>query len=418
MVQLSNTLGMDPWICIPHKADDDYIRNAAILLRDSVDPGLKIHVEYSNETWNSAGAFPQTVYVQDMGESLGLDPDRWTAGQKYCALRSVQIWEIFEDEFVDDSRLEKVMGTQSANIYISLTRYEALNDPSINPNYTMPDALAIAPYFGKVYTMDDIPPAVPGYPTVDDILEVLSPQLIENSREDAEMQKALADEQGAALICYEGGQHFVGGGGAENDNTLTDILQAANRDTRMYARYIEYLDALHAEGVSMFGNFSYVGHYSKWGSWSVLEYQDQDITEAPKYRAVIGWNALSSDTQFLSAGIGGTIDLSLNAGAGRGNRTYLLLGTLSGVTPGMSLPGGYTVLPLNWDPFTDIVLSFLNTPVFSGFLGSLDGQGSAGAQINAPALPPSAVGIEMHYAYCLNSPFDFASNHREIEIVP
>lgn len=418
MVQLSNALGMDPWICIPHMADDDYIRNSAILLRDSVDPGLKIHVEYSNETWNSAGSFPQTVYVQDMGELLGLDPDRWTAGQKYCALRSIQIWEIFEDEFIDDARLVKVMGTQSANIYISWTRYDALNDPSINPNYTMPDTLAVAPYFGKVYTMDDIPPAAPSYPTVDDILDVLSPQLIENSREDVEMQKALADEQGATVTCYEGGQHFVGGGGAENDNTLTDILQSANRDVRMYARYIEYLDTLHAEGVEMFGNFSYVGHYSKWGSWSILEYQDQPMTEAPKFRAIIGWNTLSANTQILSAGSGGTLDITLNAGVDRGNRMYLLLGTVSGITPGMSLPGEHTTFPLNWDPFTDIVLSFLNSPVFTDFLGNLDAQGSADAQINAPSLPPTAVGIEMHYAYCLNSPFDFASSPLKIMIVP
>ena len=418
MVELANALGMDPWICIPHKADDDFVRNAAILLRDTVASGLKIHVEYSNETWNSAGPFSQTVYVQDMGELLGLDPDRWTAGQKYCALRSVQIWEIFEQEFVDDSRLVKVMGTQSANISISLTRYEALNDPSINPDYTMPDALAIAPYFGKLYTLADIPPAAPSYPTVDDILDLLSPQLIESSREDAEMQQALADEQGAALTCYEGGQHFVGGGGAENDETLTDILQTANRDPRMYTRYIEYLDALRAEGVSLFSNFSYVGRYSKWGSWSILEYQDQPVMEAPKYRAIIGWNALRSNLQTLSAGSGGTIDLLLDARATRGNRTYFLLGSLSGVTPGLSLPGGYAILPLNWDPFTDIVLSHLNTTVFTNFRGSLDGQGSAVAQLNAPPLPPSAVGLDMFYAYCLSNPFDFASNHLEIEIVP
>ena len=97
---------------------------------------------------------------------------------------------------------------------------------------------------------------------------------------------------------------------------------------------------------------------------------------------------------------------------------YILLGNISGITPGMSLPGEITTFPLNWDPFTDIVLSFLNSPVFTDFLRKLDGQGIAEAQINAPSLPPSAVGIEMHYAYCLNSPFDFASNPLKIGIVP
>jgi hypothetical protein len=140
MAQLSNTPQQDIWVCIPHLADDDFIRQAARLLRDSVDPNLKIYVEYSNETWN--GIFEQTTYVQDMGEALGLDENRWQAGQKYCSLRSVQIWEIFEDEFVDDSRVVKVIATQSGNVSVTNLRFDALNDPVINPNYTMPDALA------------------------------------------------------------------------------------------------------------------------------------------------------------------------------------------------------------------------------------------------------------------------------------
>ena len=120
---------------------------------------MKIYVEYSNETWNSG--FQQTAYVQDMGQALGLDPDRWTAGQKYCSLRSVQIWEIFSDEFDDDSRLVKVMATQASWTVITDIRFDALNDPNINPNYTIPDCLAIAPYFGISSSPSDIPPAVP-----------------------------------------------------------------------------------------------------------------------------------------------------------------------------------------------------------------------------------------------------------------
>ncbi len=287
MIELANTLDQDPWICIPHQADDDYIRQAAVLLRDSVEPSLKIHVEYSNETWN--GIFEQTSYVQAVGSSLELDPNPWTAGQIFCALRSAQIWDIFEEEFFDDSRLVKVLATQSSNLSITTTRFGALNDPAINPAYTMPDALAVAPYFGQVYTPADIPPAVPFYPTVDEILDVISPMLIADAGALVLAQKTIANNQGARLVCYEGGQHFVGAQGAENDLTLTDILQAANRDPRMYLRYIEYLDLLHGAGMSMFGNFSYIGNWTKWGSWGVLEDQLQTLTDAPKYRALIDW---------------------------------------------------------------------------------------------------------------------------------
>jgi hypothetical protein len=287
MAQLANTLKKDPWICIPHRADDNYVRQAARLLRDTVDPNLKIYVEYSNETWN--GGFEQTNYVQDMGQSLALDPDRWTAGQKYCSLRSIQIWEIFKDEFGSNSRLIKVMATQSSWTTITNIRFDALNDLAINPNYTMPDVLAIAPYFGKVYSPGDIPPAVPNYPTADEILQTVAPAEINNVRNNCISQKAIADKQGSRLVCYEAGQHFVGLYEAVNDNTLTNILNSANRDSRMYDRYIEYLNMLKANGVEMCGNFSFIGAWSKWGSWGVLEYQEQSIDSAPKYRALVNW---------------------------------------------------------------------------------------------------------------------------------
>jgi hypothetical protein len=288
MALLSNTLGQEPWICIPHTADDDYVRQCARLLRDTVDPGMRIYVEYSNETWNTAGPFSQTTYVQDQGEALALSTNRWEAGQFYCALRSVEIWEIFLEEFADNSRVVKVMASHSANIYTTQLRVNALNNPAWNPNRVMPDAIAIAPYFGLVYTPENLGGT---YPTVDELVTTVSQAEIEQVRAHVRDHRLLADQQGAELICYEGGQHFVGAAGAENDTTLTNLLIAANRDPRMYDRYVEYLDMLQEEGVSLFSNFSFVDTPSKWGSWGVLEYQDQPIEEAHKFRALEDWIA-------------------------------------------------------------------------------------------------------------------------------
>ena len=77
------------------------------------------------------------------------------------------------------------------------------------------------------------------------------------------------------------------------------------------------------------------------------------------------------------------------------------------------------MLPLNWDVFTDLVLSLVNTPVFSNFLGTLDGTGSSLAKLNIPGpLPPGLVGTLVYFAYALNNPWDFTSNAEYIEIVP
>ena len=52
MIQLCNMLKIDPWFCIPHRATDDYIAQFARLVREKLDPSLKVYLEYSNELWN------------------------------------------------------------------------------------------------------------------------------------------------------------------------------------------------------------------------------------------------------------------------------------------------------------------------------------------------------------------------------
>lgn len=128
--------------------------------------------------------------------------------------------------------------------------------------------------------------------------------------------------------------------------------------------------------------------------------------------------SLYADTYALCASTGSTIDFSLSAGAGNASRKYIVLGSATGTEPGTALPGGLAVLPLNFDLFTDMVFAFLNTSLFSGFLGVLDLEGRAAAQINMPALPPGYEGIELHFAYALNKPFDFVSNPVEVIIDP
>ena len=65
IVELANRLGVNPWICIPHMADEGYIQNLAAMFRDSLNPDLKIYLEYSNETWNSS--FQQYAWVKANG---------------------------------------------------------------------------------------------------------------------------------------------------------------------------------------------------------------------------------------------------------------------------------------------------------------------------------------------------------------
>jgi uncharacterized repeat protein (TIGR01451 family) len=303
MVEAANILQRDLWICVPHKADDNYVRQSARLLRDTVGPNQKIYIEYSNETWNYDPHYPQTVYVQDMGQALNLDSNRWTAGQKYVALRSVQIWKIFQEEFGADARVVRVLATHTA-LATNTTdlRVAAFNDPAINPDYVMPDVLAIAPYFGHNYTPGEIPPIAPSYPTLDDILNEggTATASIAEQRSNVQHHKAIADAQGMDLVCYEAGQHFIGTAGAQNDTTLTDILIAANRDNRMHDRYADYLAMLDAEGVSTCTFLADISRPSMHGSWGVMEYLEQPLSEAPKYRALVDFITEPADLSVSS----------------------------------------------------------------------------------------------------------------------
>ncbi|MHC4942350.1 MAG: hypothetical protein ACYTG7_04960, partial [Planctomycetota bacterium] len=126
--------------------------------------------------------------------------------------------------------------------------------------------------------------------------------------------------------------------------------------------------------------------------------------------------SLTADAETLPES-GGTVNFLLEAGASNAGRKYLLLGSVSGMEPGYPLPGGLETLPLNWDGITQTILLLLNTAVFTDFLGTLDGAGLAAAQLNAPPLPAGSAGATLCFAFCLNSPFDFASNPALIEIV-
>jgi hypothetical protein len=132
--------------------------------------------------------------------------------------------------------------------------------------------------------------------------------------------------------------------------------------------------------------------------------------------AKVLYGSLWADTYMLSES-GGTVNFSIDAGAINGHRNYIVLGSVSGTEPGYPLPGGMATLPLNWDPFTDVVVLLINTSIFSDFLGELDGFGKGSAQINAPPLPPGHVGVRMFYALALNSPFDYVSNVISIDII-
>jgi hypothetical protein len=285
MVELCNRLGANPWFCMPHLASDDYVRRFAAAVKQLLRPDLVVYVEYSNEIWNSM--FAQTRHAGEQGRKLGFGEKDWEAGWRYSAWRSMQIHKIWEEVFGGRERLVRVIASQAANPYVSEQKLQ------FREAWKQFDALAIAPYFSlnvPAKGEDRRPGAdqIASWP-LERLLDYVAtnsiPEAIRHMRE----QKAVADRYGLRLICYEAGQHLVGVGGAENNDALTQLLQAANRHPRMGDFYRAYLDGWkNVGGGDLCCIFSSVGQYSKWGSWGLLEYADQ--TGSAKFDAVTRWN--------------------------------------------------------------------------------------------------------------------------------
>jgi len=133
------------------------------------------------------------------------------------------------------------------------------------------------------------------------------------------------------------------------------------------------------------------------------------------------WLSVRGEIDEFSAEIGGEADLILNAGIPNAYRNYLVLGSISGTTPGTFLSNVVGYLPLNWDLFTETILASFgaNSKFFRGFSSSLDEWGCAEATFcTGGALPPDAAGLVHHLAFILINPCDFVSNPVKISIKP
>lgn len=294
MVALANKLNADPWFNMPHKADSHFIRSFAQYVKDNLKPNLKAYVEYTNEAWNTI--FTQAHYVKDMGERMKLDDDRDKAGYKYFSLRSVQIFNMWEQVFGGTQRIVRVMG--------SWTGYTRLSEMllSYRDAYKKTDAIAIAPYFYpskksvlKAKSVSQI------FKLLYDPKELYSiPKVLGYIHKNAEMAKKF----GVDLIAYEGGQHLVDWKSRSTKTHPTKLMIAANRDWRMSRAYSVFMQGWKDNGGKLFVNFSAPRTYQWFGSWGTKEFITQSDSKAPKHRSLMQfkrknpcwWSSCASST--------------------------------------------------------------------------------------------------------------------------
>jgi hypothetical protein len=102
-----------------------------------------------------------------------------------------------------------------------------------------------------------------------------------------------------------------------------------------------------------------------------------------------------ADVHRLSLQTGGTQNFTLNPGKQYRGMPYIILGSVTGTTPGIALSG--VKIPLNFDSYTRVTLGLIS-PVFRRFRGRLDHNGREVASFNVPPFLTSEIDLTIHHA--------------------
>jgi hypothetical protein len=253
LIDLCNQTQSNPWFCMPHQADDEYVRSFAKMVKTRLDPGLKVYVEYSNEMFNRS--FSQFQYACEQGKALNLlkpgESDA-IAGARFHGKRTVDMLRIWRDVYGADK-----------NRVIGVITFIVGNDNKLGEvrasleDYAKEiDAFATAMYpgvgIGKMLKKP-IQECTP-----DDLFEILFEDqkkricgtVLKRGRE-------LADEFKKPLLGYEGGQHlsFFGGKVDEKDTAaFTALFDQCQASSRMEKFYIQMMNDWHeaTDGVYLY----------------------------------------------------------------------------------------------------------------------------------------------------------------------
>jgi hypothetical protein len=286
LIELVNELHTDIWFCMPPMTvdftrppavADDYLTNFATLARNTLNPNLKIYVEWSDEAWNpTAGYLAHTYILQQMTQPQNAGLDFYQMWAKDAG----HVFDVWESVFAGQTnRLVRVAAGQAGNTYVTTQLVQDLHG-----NF---DAIAIAPYMDMLQSqLNNFGPNT----TVDDVFTQLYNTCLPNALMEVDSHAALAMQYSTSLgrhiplIAYEGGASLL-----PQNSSYAQAFYQAGLDPRMYDLYYQYLRALPAHGLELFLNFCYTGGpYQQLGigDFGALHAMDQPLSAAPKFRAL------------------------------------------------------------------------------------------------------------------------------------
>lgn len=297
MINLANKLNIDPWLCIPHRASDEYILEYAKLVKQKLNKNLKVYLEYSNEVWNFS--FLQSSWmlrsrlagdiVESKGGTAWKDASK-TKGtnhpERIAALfrRTFAIWEKIWTG-ADRKRIVRVCSVQAGWLD---TAYRTVKWCGENGGA---DAVSPAAYFGPLDKQYDHWASRGAALTADEVIVDMR-EIVDQQGQDKGLADlaAYAKTFGMGYVSYEGGQHIQ----PKNRALLpyNPALGQAQSHPGMYDLYVENLRQQRRLGSSLMCAYNSVGRQgTQWGSWGHKSSYDQPLSNAPKMRALLDYNS-------------------------------------------------------------------------------------------------------------------------------
>ncbi|MEE9352209.1 MAG: hypothetical protein V3U78_08110 [Thiotrichaceae bacterium] len=311
MVDLANATRTTPWLSIPYKASDDYIRQYARMVKNRLRKNQKVYVEYSNEVWNTI--FPAATYAARKADKLWKFPYKEVKGGKrrvllaanWYAKRSVEMCRIWKQEFGGQrNRVKCVVGSLNSVPWVGKEILDCPLWKEANGCGRHIDAYGIGPYFGDYIARKENRDTVKSWTRDADggkgrlFKEILEGGMIKNGPAGGSMSrlkdqlysnKKLADKYGLPLLAYEAGQHLIRYDPPHTvkDPAVLNLFMSAQKDPRMQEAYQRYLSTWASFGGGLMLHFYGIGQPEPKNFFGMLDHLQQPST--PKYLALMDY---------------------------------------------------------------------------------------------------------------------------------
>jgi hypothetical protein len=235
LCRMAEEMDAVPWFCVPHLANEGYMRNMAELIASYEFE--TVFIEYSNEVWNFV--FPQAQWLHNHLHG-GWGPESLDEWAKRVALMA----QTFKTYLPG---VKIVLAGQEANSWVAGEVAKRLGRGGF-------DVLATTAYFDSFG--DDL----------DAVVENAYGSILRRDEKRLE-HAALAEEYGVPYVAYEGGSHYVG-----------VLNKEFKRSPRIKPILKENINSFRQAGGVVYLEYVDIKRYSGAHAWGVLEHGDQETS--------------------------------------------------------------------------------------------------------------------------------------------